>query len=411
MGGMTWPDARDLLPIDAERATLVGRAWLPSGMASAAAAAGPAVVALRGDDLVDVSSAFPTMRALAETADPAAALAAALQALAALGPGAGERIGSLAEVVANTPPETRDAARPWLLSPIDLHVVKAAGVTFPVSMLERVIEERARGDQDAAAVIRREILDTIGGSLDDLKPGSDEAAALKALLLERGWWSQYLEVGIGPDAEVFTKAPVLATVGTSVDVGVHPASQWNNPEPEIVLVVASDGRIVGASLGNDVNLRDVEGRSALLLGKAKDNNASASVGPFIRLFDDGYGLDDLRKAVVSLTIDGDDGYRLEGTSELARISRDPADLVGQVVGEHHRYPDGFVLYLGTMFAPVDDRDVPGRGFTHHDGDLVRIAEPRLGALVNRVRSTADAEPWTFGIDALFRSLAARGLLH
>ncbi|KQM82515.1 fumarylacetoacetate hydrolase family protein [Agromyces sp. Leaf222] len=402
---MTWPEARDLLPVDADRATLVGRAWLPAAPGADAAAAGPAVVALRGDDLLDVSTAFPTMRALTEAADPAAVLAEALAA------GAGRHIGSLAEVVANTPPETRDVARPWLLSPIDLHVVKAAGVTFPVSMLERVIEERARGDQDAAAVIRREILDTIGGSLDDLKPGSDEAAALKALLLERGWWSQYLEVGIGPDAEVFTKAPVLATVGTSVDVGVHPASQWNNPEPEVVLVVSSDGRIVGASLGNDVNLRDVEGRSALLLGKAKDNNASASVGPFIRLFDDGYALDDLRQAVVSLTIDGVDGYRLDGTSELARISRDPADLVSQVVGEHHRYPDGFVLYLGTMFAPVDDRDLPGRGFTHHDGDLVRIAEPRLGALVNRVRSTADAEPWTFGIDALYRSLAARGLLR
>lgn len=402
---MTWPEARDLLPVDADRATLVGRAWLPAVHGADEATAGPAVVALRGDDLLDVSAAFPTMRALTEQPDPVGALRAALEA------GAGRRIGGLADVVANTPPESRDAAKPWLLSPIDLHVVKAAGVTFPVSMLERVIEERARGDQDAAAVIRREILDTIGGSLDDLKPGSEEAAALKALLLERGWWSQYLEVGIGPDAEVFTKAPVLATVGTSVDVGVHPASQWNNPEPEVVLVVASDGRIVGASLGNDVNLRDVEGRSALLLGKAKDNNASASVGPFIRLFDEGYTLDDLRGAVVSLTIDGADGFHLDGTSELARISRDPADLVGQVVGEHHRYPDGFVLYLGTMFAPVDDRDVPGRGFTHHDADLVRIAEPRLGTLVNRVRSTSDAEPWTFGIDALFRSLAARGLLR
>ncbi|WP_430645073.1 fumarylacetoacetate hydrolase family protein [Agromyces sp. GXS1127] len=388
----TWPDARGILPDDAEIATLVGRAWTADG---------PSVVVLRPEGVVDVSRAFPTMRALTEHADPVAALAAA----------DGPVLGSLDDLVANTPPETRDPARPWLLSPIDLHVVKAAGVTFPVSMLERVIEERARGDQDAAASIRAEILATIGGSLDALKPGSEEAAALKALLIERGWWSQYLEVGIGPDAEVFTKAPVLATVGPCVDVGVHPASQWNNPEPEVVLVVSSTGRIVGASLGNDVNLRDVEGRSALLLGKAKDNNASASLGPLIRLFDDGYGIDDLRASVVRLSIDGEEGYRLDGTSELARISRDPVDLVGQVVGAHHQYPDGFVLYLGTMFAPVDDRDVPGRGFTHRDGDVVRIAEPRLGALVNRVRSTDAAEPWTFGIDALYRSLIARGLLR
>jgi fumarylacetoacetate (FAA) hydrolase family protein len=388
-----WPvTGASLLPDDGYAGSLAGRVWPPGS--------GPCVVAIRAEGVVDVSGSFATMRALAEADDPAGALAAA----------SGPVICSLDELVANTPPESRDAGRPWLLSPIDLQVVKAAGVTFPVSMLERVIEERARGDQDAAAAIRAEIDAAIGGSLDSLRPGSAEAAALKELLIERGWWSQYLEVGIGPDAEVFTKAPVLATVGAAVDVGVHSASHWNNPEPEVVLVVSSTGRIVGAALGNDVNLRDIEGRSALLLGKAKDNNASASVGPFIRFFDDGYGIDDLRESVVTLVIDGDDGFHLDGRSELARISRDPVDLVAQVIGRHHGYPDGFVLYLGTMFAPVDDRDVPGRGFTHKPDDIVRIAEARLGALVNRVRPAEDVEPWTFGIDALYRSLATRGLL-
>ena len=394
MTTLFWPtDAAALLPDDGYVGTLLGRAWVP-------AVNGPSVVAIRESGVIDVTATFATVRALTELADPAAALSAA----------SGPNIGSLDDLVANTPPETRDQTKPWLLSPIDLQVVKAAGVTFPLSMLERVIEEKARGDQAAAAAIRAEIHGAIGVSLETLKPGSPEAENLKALLLERGWWSQYLEVGIGPDAEVFTKAPVLSTVGACVDVGVYSASNWNNPEPEIVLVVASDGRIVGASLGNDVNLRDIEGRSALLLGKAKDNNASAAVGPFIRLFDASYTLDDLRGSVVRLSIDGEDGYRLDGLSELARISRDPEDLVGQTVGDHHQYPDGFVLYLGTMFAPIDDRDVPGRGFTHHDGDHVRIHEPRLGSLVNRVRSSEEASPWTFGIDALYRSLAARGLL-
>jgi fumarylacetoacetate (FAA) hydrolase family protein len=389
----SWPtDSAELLPDDGYAGTLVGRAWITD-------AGGPCVVAIREDGVNDVTASFPTMRALTETPDPAAAAAAT-----------GPVLATLDDLVANTPPERRDPARPWLLSPIDLHVVKAAGVTFPVSMLERVIEERARGDQDAAGAIRAEIHAVLGGSLDSLRPGSPEAVDLKAFLVDRGWWSQYLEVGIGPDAEVFTKAPVLSTVGACVDVGVLSTSAWNNPEPEIVLVVASDGRIVGASLGNDVNLRDVEGRSALLLGKAKDNNASAAVGPFVRLFDATYDLDALRRSVVTLSVAGDDGYRLDGASELARISRDPAELVAQVVGAHHRYPDGFALYLGTMFAPVDDRDEPGRGFTHHDGDVVRIAEPRLGALVNRVRSSESAEAWTFGIDDLYRSLARRGLL-
>ncbi|MFC7432066.1 MULTISPECIES: fumarylacetoacetate hydrolase family protein [unclassified Agrococcus] len=384
--------AADALPADAADAVLVGRVWDP-------AVGGPSVVAVRGGELVDVSRAFSTLRDLTEAADPVAALAAA----------DGPVRGTVEAVLANTPEDARDEGSPWLLSPIDLHVVKAAGVTFPVSMLERVIEERARGDADAAGPIRERILAQLGGDLDSLVPGSPQATALKQLLVAEGMWSQYLEVGIGPDAEIFTKAPVLATVGTAVEVGVRDDSSWSNPEPEVVLVVASDGRIVGATLGNDVNLRDIEGRSALLLGEAKDNNASAAVGPFVRLLDDRFDLDALRSQTVTLRVEGEDGFVLEGTSPLARISRDPVDLVAQAL-RHHRYPDGLVLFLGTMFAPGEDRGEPGRGFTHHVGDVVRIASPGLGALVDRVVHANDAAPWTFGVHALMASLARRGLL-
>jgi fumarylacetoacetate (FAA) hydrolase family protein len=381
------------LPADAAKATLVGRVWLP-------AVGGPAVVVLRDGDLVDISRAFPTMRDLCEEADPAAAARAA----------PGEAIGALADILTNTPVDARDAGKPWLLSPLDLQAVKAAGVTFAVSMLERVIEEKARGDAAAAATIRTEIRKLIGDDLSKLKPGSPEAMALKQVLIGQGAWSQYLEVGIGPDAEIFTKAPPMSSVGTGADAGLHPASTWNNPEPEVVLIVASTGAIVGASLGNDVNLRDVEGRSALLLGKAKDNNASATVGPFIRLFDQGFTLDHVRNTTVTLTVAGEDGFSLEGSSSIAKISRDPADLAGQMLGPHHQYPDGAALYLGTMFAPIKDRDTPGGGFTHKQGDIVTIAAPELGALVNRMRRCDACEPWTFGTSHLMRNLARRGLL-
>lgn len=384
-------DARSILPSDAG-ATLAGRVFRPG--------IGPSVVRIEDGRAIDVSRAFATMRDLCETADPAAALRAAH----------GEDVGALDELAANTPPDGRDPARPHLLSPIDLQAVKAAGVTFVVSMLERVIEERARGNPEAAASIRDHIRELVGDDLRRLRPGSAEAAALKRTLVEAGAWSQYLEVGIGPDAEVFTKGQPMSTVGTGMDVGVHPASTWNNPEPEVVLVVASSGTIVGATLGNDVNLRDVEGRSALLLGKAKDNNAAAAVGPFVRLFDGGFSLDDVRRLDISLTVAGEDGFRLTGRSSIAEISRDPADLVAQTVNAHHRYPDGLVLYLGTMFAPVDDRGEKGRGFTHKTGDVVTIATPQLGALVNRVVPTDRAEPWRFGVADLMRNLAARGLL-
>lgn len=384
-------DAADALPADVADALLVGRVQ---------SAAGPSVVVLRDGTLYDLSATYPTMTALTESADPAAALRAA----------DGPAVGTFADVWANTAPDTRDASRPWLLSPIDLQVVKASGVTFPVSMLERIIEERARGEAASADGIRATILEALGGDVRDLVPGSPEAARLKQVLIGEGLWSQYLEVGIGPDAEIFTKAPVLATVGAGSDVGVLAESKWNNPEPEVVLVVDSTGEIVGATLGNDVNLRDIEGRSALLLGRAKDNNASAAVGPLIRLFDDHFTLDDLRAETVTLAVVGDDGFRMEAASHMAQISRDPLDLVQQASGAHHAYPDGFVLYLGTMFAPTDDRDEPGHGFTHHVGDVVRISSPHLGALVNRVQHSEKLAPWDFGITALLTNLAQRGLL-
>jgi fumarylacetoacetate (FAA) hydrolase family protein len=386
-------DSAATLPADGTAGALAGRVWRPE-------VDGPSVVAIRAEGVFDITRHYPTMRDLCEMPDPAKALAEA----------GGDRIGSLDEILSNTPPDGRDPSRPWLLAPVDLQAVKAAGVTFAVSMLERVIEERARGDWAAAGAIRAEIGALVGDDLSKLKPGSPEAMKLKELLLARGAWSQYLEVGIGPDAEIFTKAPAMAAVGTGADAGLHPMSSWNNPEPEVVLVVASDGRIVGATLGNDVNLRDVEGRSALLLGKAKDNNASATLGPFIRFFDAGFSLDDLRRAELSLVVEGEDGFRLEGSSSLSRISRDLAELAAQMLNRNHQYPDGAVLYTGTLFAPIEDRDTAGKGFTHKLGDVVTIATPKLGSLVNRMRRTDECPPWTFGASHLMRNLARRRLL-
>jgi fumarylacetoacetate (FAA) hydrolase family protein len=312
-------------------------------------------------------------------------------------------------ILANSTWDARDPAKPFLLSPIDLQTVKAAGVTYVRSMLERVVEERCRGDAGQAEAVRAEFRNIIGDDLAAIIPGSAEAMRLKTALLQKGWWSQYLEVGIGPDAEIFTKCPAMASVGTGSKIGVHPVSAWSNPEPEAVMVVNGKGRIQGATLGNDVNLRDVEGRSALLLGRAKDNNASAALGPMIRLFDSGFTLEDVRRAELSLTITGRDGFELAESGPVGAISRDPADVVAQMIGAHHQYPDGAVLYLGTPFSPAKDRGAPGMGFTHREGDVVRIASPRLGVLVNEVDRTDECPPWRYGIGALFASLAARGL--
>jgi len=368
-----------MLPDDAAQAVLVGRLLLDEG---------PTPVVIREGAVEDVSRVAPTIADLMDLADPASV--------------SGERLFGIEEL-AKLPKER-------FLAPCDLQAVKAAGVTFAISAIERVIEERARGDFRRAAEIRNKLEQRIGGAIRSVVPGTDNAARLKDALIEDGLWSQYLEVAIGPDAEIFTKTAPLASVGWGAEIGVRSDSTWNNPEPEVVLVVNSRGEIRGATLGNDVNLRDFEGRSALLLSKAKDNNASCAIGPFIRLFDYDFALDDVRSAVVELEIRGADGFTLSGQSRMSEISRDPEELVRQAMSEHH-YPDGFVLFLGTLFAPTQDRDEPGRGFTHKIGDEVRISTPKLGTLANKVSTSRDAPAWKFGTRALMRNLAARDLIN
>jgi len=382
------------LPADAERALLVGRVFDPL-------VGGPTLVRVERNAIFDLSPIAPTAGQMLELPDAARTIAAARGL---------RELGSTADVLVNSACDGRDGARPWFLAPCDLQALKASGVTFVASMLERVIEEQARGDPAKAEAVRNSIVAVIGDNLRAVRPGSSAAARLKDVLVDAGAWSQYLEVGIGPDAEIFTKSQPMSAVGTGADIGIHPESRWNNPEPEIVLAVNSRGETVGATLGNDVNLRDFEGRSALLLGKAKDNNASCAIGPFIRLFDDNFTIDDVRHAHLAMRVDGPDGFELEGASSIAEISRDPLDLVGQAIGANHQYPDGFMLFLGTMFAPTKDRHGPGQGFTHVVGDVVTVATPTLGALVNRVDTTDRIAPWTFGVAALMTNLANRGLL-
>jgi fumarylacetoacetate (FAA) hydrolase family protein len=377
----------DILPSDGTDSVLVGRIWDPNSQ-------GPRVVAVRGEELVDLTPVFGTVSELLENDDPADLV---------LSSGSNVLPWALEEVVQNS--ATGDRNLPFLLAPLDLQVIKACGVTFVESMVERVIEERCEGDFNRAAEVRKSVNKALDGGLASVRPGSKQALEAKKILAAQGMWSQYLEVGLGPDPEVFTKAPVLSAVGYGSGVGIPAFSSWNNPEPELVLMVDSAGRVKGAALGNDVNLRDVEGRSALLLGMAKDNNASCAVGPFIRLFHGGFTLESLRTEEIALTVEGVDGYRLEGRNSLSRISRPFEELVGAAHGRHHQYPDGFALFTGTLFAPTQDRDAEGLGFTHKNADVVTISSAQLGTLVNQVRATEDMEPWTFGIRALFSYLA------
>ena len=372
----------------------VGRVWLPGD------SGGPTPVLVTDEGVFDISSVSPTLSGLLAADDPYAVARS----------GKGQELGDVADILANTAFQDHDPDKPYFLAPADLHALKACGVTFVRSMLERVIEEQAKGNPDQAAEIRNLISTEIGQSLADVVPGSEEAARIKTVLTKRGLWSQYLEVGIGADAEVFTKSQPMAAVGTGAEIGVHPNSIWNNPEPEVVLAIAPSGNIVGVTLGNDVNLRDFEGRSALLLGKAKDNRASCAVGPFIRLFDKGFKLDHVREMEIGLSVTGADGFELSGHSSISEISRDLADLAVYACGSHNQYPDGLLLFTGTMFAPTKDRDAQGQGFTHHIGDIVTISNPLLGSLINQVNHTDKIPPWTFGTGALMANLAKRGLL-
>lgn len=385
-----------IFPQDATQACLVGRAWMPGQ--------GAVLCLVTPTDVFDASSVAATSADLLALDAPAQALRNAQAQL--------PRIGSTPELIALSTENTRARGQndSYFMAPCDLQPIKAAGVTFVASMLERVIEEQARGDASKALAVREKVSQVIGENLRAIVPGSDKAMEVKAVLMELGLWSQYLEVGIGKDAEVFTKSQAMSAVGYGAEIGIHPMSHWNNPEPEIVLAVSPQGIVQGAALGNDVNLRDVEGRSALLLGKAKDNNASCAIGPFIRLFDAHFTIDDVRQAVISLEVTDDKGFLMQGASSMSQISRDPLDLVAQTINANHQYPDGFMLFCGTMFAPTQDRFGPGQGFTHAVGDSVTVSSPKLGALTNRVNHSDEIMPWTYGSRALMRDLARRGLL-
>ncbi len=378
-----------------ENANLVGRVWVPGNPS------GPCVVLIKNKEAIDITKIFPTTTNLFEYDNPIEKINGKNNLIS---------LGNIDDIIQNTPIEERDAKKPWLLSPCDLQAIKAAGVTFVSSMLERVIEEKARGDWSAAQEIRNKISSLIGNNLSEIKPGSRDALKVKDLLIKQNLWSQYLEVGIGSDAEIFTKSQPMSSVGNGFEIGILEDSNWNNPEPEVVLAVNSKNKIIGATLGNDVNLRDYEGRSALLLGKAKDNNASCALGPFIRLFENNFNLENIKNFEIAVKINGLDGFKHEEIYSMKEISRDPEDLVNQCSSKNHNYPDGLMLFLGTMFTPFMDREQPGKGFTHKIGDIVTVHTKEIGSLNNRINYSHLCEPWNFGTSALLKNLVSRGVI-
>jgi len=382
---------RECLPDECREGTWLGRAWLPASFAPSNIA-GPHVITVRDGQVIELSDCFDSIADITRHPTPTAAVQNAT----------GVSICSLNTLLENSlfyklPADIRKSQQPSLLAPNDIQAIKACGVTFVASLIERVIEEKALGNPSKAEEIRAVVHAAIGDNLKDIEPGSPQTEILKAKLIAQGIWSAYLEVGIGPDVEVFTKSQPMSAIPCGSQLGVLETSQWNNPEPEVAFLVSPQGSFLGAALANDVNLRDYEGRSSLLLGKAKDQNGSCPIGPMFRLFDDSYSLDDAANTEVNLSIVGEDGFCSTGENRMSEISRSVDSIIKQVCNGSHQYPDGIAIMLGTMFAPTEDRGEEGMGFTHKVGDRVEISSPKLGKLVNWVNYCHEIPEWSYGI--------------